>query len=239
MHKLIDTTIDKKNIGLSKLLYELRQNLDVYYVIADNADAINKSGIGKNFFGHIQKLAIDSIILSICKIYEKEEKKYPLNSIDGVLHHLIVESPRPLDNSKLKYFIQKYGRSSEISVPISMVTSAIKEFRKRYKSELKCFETFRHKMVAHSEFGFDKDELPSEGMMEELFCFAADFYEVVSDSFVGVGPFNFMTWRRVKYSLERLLQELGIENISMDMKSCQQSGIEGKAGNKFLLTAES
>ncbi len=218
MHKLMGTPIDKKNIGLSKLLYGLRQELDIYYVIADNADTIKQSGLGKIFFGYIQKLAMDSIILNICKIYEKDS----LNSIDGVFRELDTKSPKALDGSKLEGFIKKYGGPSNIGSPISALHSTIKGFRKRYKSHLECFETFRHKMVAHSEYDFNKDKLPSKDVMEKLFLFGADFYELVSESFISdtsvqVIPFDLKAGRTVKSSLKRLFKELGFEDIKTGM----------------------
>jgi len=219
MSKLIGSPIDHKNIGLLKLLHGLRDDIDIYYVIADYADTINQCGVGKIFFGHIQHRALESIILSICKIYERENKKkgkYSLNSIDGVFRHLHEESPKALDNLKIKGFIQKYGGSSDFGSPISEVNSTIKGFRKRYKPQLDCFETFRNKRVAHSEYDFTKDKLPSEDVMKKLFLFAADFYELVSGSFVGVGPFDLMAGRRVKASLKGLFQKLGFEDIKTD-----------------------
>ena len=92
MNKLINTPIDQKNIGLAKLLYELRQDLDIYCLISVNAEKINERGIGKSFFGRLQQLALGSITLNICKIFE-EEKGYELNSIRGVFGHLITEAP--------------------------------------------------------------------------------------------------------------------------------------------------
>jgi len=217
MQQLIGKPIDKKNIGLSKLLYGLRQELDIYCLIGINLDIINRRGVGKLFFGHIQKLALDSITLNICKIYEKEKTKFPLNSIDGVFHHLFEESPKAWDNSKLNAFIQKYDGPSDINSTINALDSTIKGFRKRYKSELISFATFRHKVVAHSEYDFNQDELPSCDVMEKLFLFGADFYELISDSFVGVGAFDLTAARRVRQSLKRIFQELGLEDIKTDL----------------------
>jgi hypothetical protein len=50
MNGMIDSTTDKKNIGLLMSLSRLRQALDVYCLIAANADAIEKRGQGKKYF---------------------------------------------------------------------------------------------------------------------------------------------------------------------------------------------
>ena len=87
-------SMDEKNIGLARILYELRQDLDIYCLISINAGKINenKRGIGKIFFGHLQQLALRSIAVNICKIFE-EEKGFELNSIPGVFRHISAEVP--------------------------------------------------------------------------------------------------------------------------------------------------
>ncbi len=91
MNNLIDSPLDKKNIGLAKLLYELRQDLDIYCLISANADKIKGKGIGNAFFGHLQQLALRSIAVNICKIFE-EEKGYQLNSIP---EYSVIFAPSP------------------------------------------------------------------------------------------------------------------------------------------------
>ena len=115
MYELIDTPVDQKNIGLAKLLYELRQDLDIYCLISVNADKIKERGVGKSFFGHLQQLALGSITLNICKIFE-EEKGYELNSIRGVFRHLYTEVPTTLDDRKLRGFIRKKVRGQPLKL---------------------------------------------------------------------------------------------------------------------------
>ena len=216
MKTLIGTPIDHKNIGLVKLLYELRQDIDIYCLISINDDGINQRGVGKSFIFRLRQLVIKSIALSICNIYEYKNK-YELYSIHGVLINLPNEVRTTLDDNKLKAFIQKYNGLLTSDNSISAIESTIKGFRKRYKDELNRFKAFRDKKVAHSEFGFTGDSLPSYDMMEKLFYFGADFYELVSASFVGVDPHDLRGQGPVKTSLKRLFQELGIKDIKTDM----------------------
>jgi len=217
MHKLIDTPIDQKNVGLAKLLYGLRQDLDIYCLISVNTDKIKERGIGKSFFWHLRQLALWSITLNICKIFE-EEKGYELNSIRGVFRHLITETPTTLDDAKLRDFIRKYHGPSDFGSPISALQSTIDGFRDKLKVELDRFKAFRDKKAAHSEYGISIQTLPSYDVMESLFSFGADFYDLISAAFVGVGPFDLRTKRKVKVGLKRLLQELGLEAIKTDME---------------------
>ncbi len=218
MNKLTDTPINQKITGLEKLLYELRQDLDIYCLISVNAGKINERGIGKFFFGHVQRLSHKSITLNIYKIFEKK-KNFELNSIPGVLRHLITEAPTALDDAKLRDFIRKYQGPSDVGSPISALQLTIDGFWNKFKIDLDRFNTFRNKKVAHSEYGIIPiDMLPSYNVMESLFSFGSDFYSLISAAFIGVGPCDLWTGRRVKVGLRRLLQKLGLKVIKTDME---------------------
>ena len=216
MNTLMGTPIDQKNIGLLKLLHILRQDLDIYCLISVNADGIKQRDVGSSFFGRIQQLTIESIVINIHKIYE-EERKHVLNSIHGVFRLIPKDALMTLDDVTFKAFILKHNGPLIIDNPISALESTIKRFRKKYRHELDRFEKFRKKKAAHDEFGFTCDSLPSYDVMEKLFFFGADFYELVSRSFIGVMPLNLNIKRTVKSSLEMIFQELGIEDIKEDM----------------------
>jgi len=219
MPGLIDTPIDEKNIGLGRLLYELRQDLDIYCLISVNAKEINKRKIANTFFWHVQRLALSSIALNICKIFEGQKRGYELNSIRGILQHLVTLPSIAFDDVQLRNFIWRYHGPSDFESPISALQSTIDGFRDEHKVELDRFKTFRDKRAAHSEYGFASGTLPSCGVMEELFDFGADFYGLISAAFVrDVVPYDFKTGRKAKVSLKRLLQELGLEAIKTEME---------------------
>ena len=215
MHKLMGTQIDKKNIGLARLLAGLRDDLDIYCLISVNADNINQKGIGKLFLGHIQQRAIESISLCIYKIYEYQNK-HELNSIAGILRNLNKVDSTGLNERELLDFIQKYGGPLELDDRISALEKTFKKVKKKYRDDLKRFETFRHKKIAHSEYSNAIESLPSYDVMQQLFNFGVEFYELVSSVFIWVVPADLRN-RRVKISLKRLLQELGIKDIKDDM----------------------
>ena len=78
-------------------------------------------------------------------------------------------------------------------------------------------------MVAHSEFGFNPNDLPSYDVMERLFGFGADFYMLVSSAFVStasvsVVPCDLNSNRKVKVGLKRVLHELGLTDIKTEME---------------------
>ena len=232
---MLNGKIDNINIGLLKSLYCLRLELDVYCLIAVNADSINKKGTGKSFWGFLQMSCIDLIALSICKIFECEKQnkqgkvKYELSSIDGVLRCLVNEKPSTLDSSLVCDFMCKYGHSPNEDELLSGLSSTIAGFKKKYQKELERFKTYRDKGVAHSEFKAAHSKLesnlglPSYDVMERLFGFGADFYMLVSAAFVStasvsVVPCDLNSNRKVKVGLKKLLNELGLTDIKTEME---------------------
>jgi hypothetical protein len=218
---MLNSKMDEKNIGLSINLFCLRQELDVYCLISVNADSIRKRGVGTSFFGFLQKSCRDLIVLNICRIYEYE-KQYELNSIEGVLRHITSEQLSALDSSHIDDFMRKYDSPNK-DESLSTLSSTVAGFKKKYKKELKRFTTFRNKRVAHSEFGFNPNDLPSYDVMERMFGFGADFYMLVSAAFVStasvsVVPCNLNSDRKVRVGLKRVLRELGLTGIKTEME---------------------
>ena len=219
LHLLLGTPLDGKNIGLVKLLYTLRQDLDTYCLIAVNASNINenKASAG-NFFGHVQHLAQERIALGMCKIYE-EEKGYELNSISGVIKQLSKHADQleALDPSKLSKFVNIHGGPVTENDPVLSLTVTLDRHRMKFESELERFKRFRDKIAAHSEYGIVIDTLPSYDAEEKLYVFGADFYSLVSSTFVGIVPVHLDSQRPIKSSLKRVLQSLGLESINDQM----------------------
>ncbi len=77
--------------------------------------------------------------------------------------------------------------------------------------------------MAHSEFGFNPNDLPSYDVMESLFGFGADFYMLVSAAFVStasvsVVPCDLNSDRKVKTGLIKILSEHGLTDIKTEME---------------------
>lgn len=235
MNKMLNSKMDNKNIALLKDLHWLRNELDVYCLIAVNAESINKKGAGKSFWGLLQGSCLKLIALSICKIFECEKQnkqgrvKYELNSIDGVLRCLVNEKPLASDSSRVYDFICKYGHSPNKAELLSGLSSTVAGFKEKYQEDLERFKTYRDKSVAHSEFKVAHSKLepnlcfPSYDVMERLFDFGADFYKLVSRAFisnasVSVVPCDLNSDRKVKVGLKRVLHELGLPDIKTELE---------------------
>ena len=215
---LLGSSIDFKNIELAKTLYSLRHDLDIHCLIGVNASQLNKHSPGRFFFGHVAMRALESIVLATCKIYE-DEKRYELNSIQGVLNSLSHKQPSlKADKREVQDFISKYGGPSGLMDPMDALQVTFDGFKTKYGSELERFKTARDKLVAHSEFGVPRDAVPSFDTMENLFFFGADFYMIMSNSFVGSGPENLRNRREVKIDLVKILRLVGLQDIKTELE---------------------
>jgi len=219
-NKMLNSKMDNKNTSLLENLFCLRQELDVYCLITVNRESIIKKGAGKTFFAFLQGACKKLIALSICKIYEYE-KAYELNSVEGVLKHIIDERLSALDSSSVCGFICKYENRPDEDELLSSLSSTVAGFKKKYENELERFKTYRDKVVAHSEFGFNLDNIPSYDVMECLFDFGADFYKLVSKDFISnasasVVPFDLNSSRKVRTGLSRILSEHCLTDIKKE-----------------------
>jgi hypothetical protein len=218
LEELVGSSIDRKNIELSLILFSLRHDLDIHCLIGVNASQIKKHGPGTFLFGHVAMRVLESIVLAICKVYE-DEKRYELNSIQGVLNSLAHNTPSlRADEKEVRGFVSQYGGPFEPMDPLEALQATFDRFKTKYSSDLNRFKTARDKLIAHSEFGVTRDDLPSFDTMENLFLFGADFYMVVSNSFVGSGPVNLKDRREIKRDLEKILRLIGLQDIKTEME---------------------
>jgi hypothetical protein len=214
---LVGKPIDRKNIDLAKVVFGLRQDLDVHAMLAVNWNMIKKRSLGIQFFTQVRHRALDSIVLGVCKIYE-DEKRNRLNSIDAIVTELCQIQPKSLDDAAMKTFLEMYKRSLNKESPAKALRLTVDQFRRMYSAELKSFRTAREEVIAHTEYDALIKTVPSYDVMERLFDFAADFYAMITSSFVGGSPDDLRKNRPVRTSLRRLLGEIGLSNLKIDIE---------------------
>jgi len=220
MTSLQGTRIDIQNIFLAKLLSDLRQDLDVYRLLSVNWREIEQHRFGKDVFGHFRRRALGAVVTGICKIYEQQGNryKYKLNSIYGIMESLRGGDAKVLNESTLERFVQNYSGLPMRNPARDALQSTIDEFKNKHSAELEKFKEARDKVIAHSEFIGLVEKLPSYDVMETFFFFAADFYEVITEAFVGCEPDFQRSNRPVKVDLGSLLQEIGVVNVKTDFE---------------------
>ena len=219
------THLDRKNIGLAKLIYRLRQDLDVYRIIGLNAAAAKRLGgqqVSGGFFGYVQGAALESAALTARKIYDWEDprKQYKLNSISGVMARIDKHRFSPEQAKAVERFCVKFGKTVVEKRPATYLRKTSVAFQKKHTVSLERLRRFRNQHVAHSEFmifrkGAKPDKaLPSLEEFEELFDFAVDFYKLVSDGLLNVGPTGFAPYAGT--GLVRTLKNLGLPDAQFD-----------------------
>jgi hypothetical protein len=203
--------IDQRNIQLSKLIYQLKQDLELYRVIGLNTAQLKEHGGSNNFWAHIQHLAQQSIGLTVCKIYESK-KRNDLNSIPGIIGALDSTLPTPAQRE-----VEKFGRKflgEKFPGHEPNLKNIFDVFCSTNKSSLDALKTFRDKIGAHSEHIFSMESLPSIESFESLLGFAESFYCVVSESILGIGPARFDS--HIGKGALRVMRKLGIEDPTFD-----------------------
>lgn len=208
-----------KYIGLAKTISLLRQDIDVFKLIYANSNEIVNLGMGKSYFAYAYQAAVNSIVLNISKIYEKEkitkngEARHDLNSIDGVMRSLAEPWPNGITETPIDEFIEKYSSLPQNTDLRSALVSTIENFREHNKNSLERFETHRHQFGAHSQFGFEQKDLPPHEDIEKLFKFAYDFYGSISSSFFDAHPIDLENKRQVKVGLKSILRNHGLNEV--------------------------
>jgi predicted DNA-binding mobile mystery protein A len=201
--------VDSKNIGLAKQLYWLRQNLSLYELVSVNAGKIRDAGASDALFGHIQSLALQAIAVTLCKIYEREDTS-GLNSIDGVINALLNSGYTDVQRTAAERFARMHGMPRACENPKEFLRGLLGAFLLGHADTFGALKRFRDKFVVHSEYGFEPEALPSFDDFEALYQFAYDFYFLVSDAFLGIGPA--LMSMHVSSGFRRLLTQIGVKN---------------------------
>ena len=214
---MISPKVDPKNVGLVKLVYRLRQSIDLYRIIGMNVEAIKQSAGGPTFWAHVQVLALESVALSVCKIYE-HEKHNELNSIPGIIDHLSTVCPAEQKIS-VDRFLERFGGALGSTDLLEQLRTVFKKFCSDHSVSLQKFRVYRDKVGAHSEHGAALDSLPSVDEFEQMFEFADSFYRLVSGGLLNIGPA--LVGAHVAVDVVAVLKRLGIVNpkINFEAKS--------------------
>ena len=215
---MLNTKTDVKNIQLLKMIAQLRDHIDIHRIIGLNVRELQEGHISGALLGYLQKSAHESLALYICKIFEASSRN-DLNSIPGIIESLPTTEVSEVQRPKLAVFGNKYGYDAFAVTARSYLMEAFARFRETYSEPLSRLKEFRDTIGAHSDYRADITSLPSHAEYEALFCFAKDFYELVSGSLIGVGPA--VIPRAVGHGLVRLIQDLGVQNARFDFEEIQ------------------
>src|ERR1022692_2079026 len=161
---------DDKNIELAKMIFWLRQNLELYELISVNVESLRAVGASEALFSHIHRLAMEAIAVTLCKIYE-EEKRNELNSIIGVINALPERaSYTQAQLHSVERFAEKHGMRKECDHPKEYLAQLLLEFTVAHEKGFSSLRQFRNKFASHSEHKFELGTLPSFEEFEALYA---------------------------------------------------------------------
>jgi hypothetical protein len=178
---------ERKRTDFAKLVYRLRQDIDLYRVIGLNVSQLYEHGQSRAFWGYLQILAHQSIAATTCKIFEREDR-YERNSIPAIISGLPDGAWTQEQIESVVRVAAKYGVSAKFSDMKSHLWCALYCFECSNRKILDELKDFRNRHVAHSQGGYRLSALPSIDSFEQVFAFANDFNRVVSDALFGIGP---------------------------------------------------
>ena len=210
--------IDDINIQIMDMLMQAKSSLDMYDVISANAKTINQKPRNGDLWGFIQKMTLDSLILSICKVFEKDKVNgHEQNSISRVIAIIEINAVEPKYPEPISEFLKKYA--IEVSHPyegkftIFDFCTVCKKFKDKYEKALGKIKTARDKIVAHNDANQKVMTITSIADIGKILEFGYDFYSAISKAYIGVGPIEIKTHKRKKNSLEHLFKQLGFVAI--------------------------
>ena len=184
--------LDGKNIELSKILFEMKQNLDIYKAIGLNAKSINLKGSGKTFFGIAQRNALRLYIVDVCKIFE-ERKNNKLNSLPEIIDFIKNNQIELIDFKPICKFVQSNDKSTTREDDyLEILSEILGEFKEKNKNIFKFYKTLRDKKLVHAEdiSRLQKNSSPTFCEMERLLLFGVAFYSMIHKAFIGGCPFE-------------------------------------------------
>jgi len=212
--------LDEKLIELSKNLFEIKSNLDLYKIISLNAAEINEMGRGKTFFGKVQRMSLDLYILGICKVFEEEKKKHEINSLPSILK--TAKCCKPKNEQPLIDFINKHrdllGQRKDYcgNPSIADIEKIYKEFYQKHLIKDDRLKKVRDKIIAHSEYMEDvarPKDIQSYDLMEKFLFFSIDMHSAIDRAYLGVHPHPIKNDKSVFSGTRAILEKFGISNI--------------------------
>ena len=208
MDKLQKSILDRRACALSRVIFNLRQDIDIHRVIGINVEAMGESRLSSSFFGHIQKLSHISIALNFCKIFEYRSRN-KICSIPALINML----PSKLDGVNLNAvdeYAKKFSDGIGDGNAADKIRTTFEFFKNRHLDALQSLRKFRDTYAVHIEDVPVQDTLPSHDSFEELWEFCYETYKIIHREYNGIGPA--LMGRSVCIGLTKTLKRLGVED---------------------------
>lgn len=212
---------DDKLTQLETTLCILKRTLDMYRIVSLNRTKIKRIGGVGQFFAHVRRASLESLLLGIFRIFENpDRKKHDLHSLPGVLcaaETLPVRDPEPLWDFLRRYTSDDTQREGDVTnVTLREIKEIYARFRSQHNGEFVQMRTVRNKLIAHAEY-IEEDagprRLPSYDCMERLLLFAVDMQATLLMAYVHVHAHRIADDGLATRSTCALLKKLGIQDV--------------------------
>lgn len=213
MQNILDK-VDQKNISVAKQVLNLRNHIDVHRIIALNVEAISQSKAPNTFFGHIQYSSLEQIAIGFSRLFEYSNRN-ELDSLPAILR-ILPEKNDPRTIQAVRKFGEKYGNFNRVELTNSHVRGTYALFIEIHSMTIERLREYRDKKGAHRESNKTIESLPSHDDFEALLEFIEEFYKIVSDYFLDIGPA--LIGRKVGFGLKKILEQLGVDEPKYDFE---------------------
>lgn len=198
------------NEGLITQIFYAERNILIWKYIADEAVFLqSKENYIKSLYGFIQRSAQTNFIISLGKIYDKPNRKFPTRCITSFLELLNSSDFTGIEiveTTMTKELLLEYKCPVDLRESVDDQNKNIfpKFFVKHYKSlydsssmqtEISTLKMMRDKVEAHNEdIGDDEIEVPFE-TIKRLIDFVSEIISVISMAYYST------IWKSENYSL--------------------------------------
>ena len=181
---------DILNKGLIKEIFKLEEALFIYNKVSDNATNINDKSFG-SFFGSIQRNLLDSIFLSLAKIYEYNTN-YEVRSIPNIRktledhsNQIHVQQYSILQRDLKEYFDYDLLSGDDSNDICSELSQFIQDKNPYTQNIAKAIKDSRDKLIAHSEMLIEREQLNriTWEEIDTLINFAKNIVGIISSAF--------------------------------------------------------
>jgi len=189
--------------GIQVDLYRAEQCIALRETITEHADQINAASLG-NVFGNLQQILHQFALLSVAKVFEVPDKRYPLRSIPAALtllkthaDDLVIQNKDDLLKELIKFGhrVEDLNQLADADLTITLATEfghrrpkAVKNSDNSLDKSLEIIRTARDKFISHNEV-IRLEELadtPSIDRLHELMQFGYEFLQTLGRGYLSV-----------------------------------------------------
>ncbi len=189
----VEVLKDIINEGLIKEIYKIEESIFLYNKISENALSINNNNFG-SFFGSTQRHLLDTIFLSISKIYEynihNKVRSIPhlKKTLQNHCNQIAIQEYRILKRDLLQHFsydLQSDDTNNNICLELSEFIKNNNPFKGTIAQAIK---NSRDKLIAHSEINTSNEDLVGITWEEIniLLIFAKNITSIISSAFLSI-----------------------------------------------------